>query len=354
VGDSEPLVVDRQTLWFERMSLWFHRQRHSFARMTLWLERLPLWSERQRLWFERMPLFRIQQRLWLEPKRRTRRTKPQSSRPQRRSFEPKRRSFKSQRHSFIFPPLSSTPQPLPRILERLSSNIGRQSAISQPLLLSSSSLSFDKEVTIMTTTIHRSLASLKLPNKVPALITYAQAIVKAMTGNTAFASTTPTMATVTQAINDLQTAETAALARTKGAVTVRNEKRAALVALLEDVRASVQTVANADSETSASVIQNAGLAIRKTPVRAARVFAAKPGAVSGSVALVTDAAARRASYEWQYSSDGGKTWVQAPSTLQAKTTVAGLTPGATVTFRYRAVTKTGEGDWSQPQSIIVK
>jgi hypothetical protein len=84
------------------------------------------------------------------------------------------------------------------------------------------------------------------------------------------------------------------------------------------------------------------------------VFAAKPGATSGSVHLVTDAAARRASYEWQYSTDAGKTWVSAPSTLQAKTVVAGLTPGVTVLFRYRAVTKSGEGDWSQPQSLIVK
>ena len=205
-----------------------------------------------------------------------------------------------------------------------------------------------------TTTTHRSLAALKLPNTVPALINYAQTIVKAMTGNTTFPSPTPPLATVTQATSDLQTAENAALARTKGAVATRNEKRSALVTLLTELRASVQATANADPETSTSVIQSAGLAIRKTPVRPKRVFAAKVGAVSGSVALVTEAAARRASYEWQYSTDGGKTWVSAPSTLQAKTTIAGLTPGATVTFRYRAVTKTGEGDWSQPQSIIVK
>jgi hypothetical protein len=214
-----------------------------------------------------------------------------------------------------------------------------------------------QEVTIMSTTtktIHRSFASLKLPNKVPALITYAQGIVKAMTGNTAFPTPTPTLAAVTEAINELQTAETAALARTKGAVAVRNEKRAALVTLLQQLRGYIQTTADGNPENSASVIQSAGVALKKTPVRAKRVFAAKFGPVSGSVHLVTDAAARRASYEWQYSVDGGKTWVSAPTTLQTKTTISGLTPGATVVFRYRAVTKTGEGDWSQPQSLIVK
>jgi hypothetical protein len=50
---------------------------------------------------------------------------------------------------------------------------------------------------------------------------------------------------------------------------------------------------------------------------------------------------------------GGKTWVTAPATLQAKTTVAGLVPGSTAQFKYRAVTKTGEGDWSQRVSLMV-
>ena len=204
-------------------------------------------------------------------------------------------------------------------------------------------------------TIRRALVSLHLQaKKGMMLINFTQQVVKSMTGNPSFPTPSPTLAAITTAAAELQAAENAALARTKGAVATRNEKRSALVTLLTELRASVQATANADPETSTSVIQSAGLAIRKTPVRAARVFAAKPGAVSGSVALVTDAAARRASYEWQYSTDGGKTWVSAPSTLQAKTTVAGLTPGATIVFRYRAVTKTGEGDWSQNASIIVK
>jgi hypothetical protein len=54
--------------------------------------------------------------------------------------------------------------------------------------------------------------------------------------------------------------------------------------------------------------------VKKTAARAPRVFAAKPGDVSGSVKLVTDSAARRASYEWQSSIDGGKTWVSLPAT----------------------------------------
>jgi hypothetical protein len=71
----------------------------------------------------------------------------------------------------------------------------------------------------MTTTsksAHVSTAILKLPTKVPALITYVQGIVKNMTANPSFPTPTPSLATVTQALANLQSAETAALARTKG------------------------------------------------------------------------------------------------------------------------------------------
>jgi hypothetical protein len=209
----------------------------------------------------------------------------------------------------------------------------------------------------MTTTsksVPRAIATLKLPKVVPALITYAQGIVTAMTNNPSFVTPSPTLASVQAAITALQTAETAALARTKGAVAVRNAKRATLVALLELIRAYVQSISDATPEDGPAIVQGAGLAVRKPPVHPPRTFAAKPGAVSGSVKLVAPSAARRSSYEWQISTDGGKTWMTLPSTLQAKTTVQGLAVAATATFRYRAVTKTGEGDWSQPTSVLVK
>ena len=84
------------------------------------------------------------------------------------------------------------------------------------------------------------------------------------------------------------------------------------------------------------------------------MFAAKFGSVSGAVTLITASAGDRASYEWEVSSDGAKTWTVLPATLQAKTAMTGLTPAATYAFRYRPVTKAGPADWSQPVSLIVK
>jgi hypothetical protein len=200
---------------------------------------------------------------------------------------------------------------------------------------------------------HRTTVTLSLPKRVPALIVYAKGIVQRMTANPSFPNPTPTLGALDAAIGELQAAETAALSRTKGAVAVRNEKRTTLVALLQQLRTYVQARADADPANAPSIIQSAGVAVRKTPTRRARAFTAKQGPVSGVAKIVAATAGRRASYEWQYSTDGGKTWITAPSTLQAKTNVAGLVPGSTVEFKYRAVIKTGEGDWSQPVSLIV-
>ena len=200
----------------------------------------------------------------------------------------------------------------------------------------------------------RSLVTLALPRSAPALIVYAQGIVTRMTGNPSFPNPAPTLAAVTVAIDALQTAETAALARTKGATALRDEKRKALLALLQQLRGYVQSVADAQEANGPSIIESAGVALRKQATRRARVFAAKPGRTSGVATIVAASAGHRASYEWQFSTDGGKTWVTAPSTLQAKTSVAGLAPGATVQFKYRAVTRTGQGDWSQAVSMMVQ
>ncbi len=43
-----------------------------------------------------------------------------------------------------------------------------------------------------------------------------------------------------------------------------------------------------------------------------------------------------------------------PPTLQAKTSIAGLTPGSSAEFKYRAVTKTGAAYWSPAASLTVQ
>jgi hypothetical protein len=208
----------------------------------------------------------------------------------------------------------------------------------------------------MATTIkstHRPLVVLALPKSGPALVTFAENVVKRTLGNAYFPNPVPPLAAITTATDELRAAETAAISRTKGAVAARNEKRKALVSVLQHLGAYIQTVVDADEGNGPAIIESAGLAVRKRATRAPRVFAAKPGRTSGTATLVAASAAHRASYEWQYTTDGGKTWLVLPVTLQAKTTIAGLTPGSAVQFKYRPVTRAGEGDWSAPVSLTI-
>lgn len=200
----------------------------------------------------------------------------------------------------------------------------------------------------------RAVASLKIPGRVPALISRAKGIVQAMTGNASFPSPNAALADVIATLAALEDAESSSYVRTRGAVANRNEKRNALVVSLSHLKAYVQTVADANADTAASVIQTAGFDVARWSRSYARLFSAKPGAVSGVVILTAKKAAKMAAYHWQYSTDEGKTWTDAGITLQAKTSVSGLTHGTMASFRYRPVTRAGMGDFSDATSLVVQ
>jgi hypothetical protein len=155
-------------------------------------------------------------------------------------------------------------------------------------------------------------------------------------------------------ISALDTSEANVLNRTKGAAETRDAKLAVVRADLEAAKTYVQHIADTGPVAQAeSTIQSAGLSVRKIGMRDKAPLAAEAGDVSGSVEVVAKAAARRASYDWQYSLDL-KTWVDAPSTLQAKTTISGLTPVTVYYFRMRAIIGSGQQDWGTPVSMLVK
>jgi hypothetical protein len=123
---------------------------------------------------------------------------------------------------------------------------------------------------------------------------------------------------------------------------------------LHDLKAYVQEVADADLPNAEKIITSASMIVKKAPARSKADFTAKPGPVSGSVHLVARKVSYRGAYEWQWSPDGGKTWQSAPVTLQARTTLTGLPVAVNCLFRFRAVTKGGEGEWGQSVALLVK
>ncbi|HZU85400.1 MAG TPA: fibronectin type III domain-containing protein [Polyangiaceae bacterium] len=202
----------------------------------------------------------------------------------------------------------------------------------------------------------RRIAALNLPRNVYKLLAIARAIAQAVGANAkTFTNPDPALVAITTAADELEAAQQKVDQKVKGAVDDRDARAVALVKLLHQEKGYVQKIADSgDPAHAADVIQSGGLSVKHVPVRAPRAFTAKFGPVSGSAALATAPAGRRSSYEWQYSVDGGKTWITAPPTTQTKTVVTGLQPGVAHAFRYRAVTKTGATDWSEPVTLVVR
>ncbi len=192
-----------------------------------------------------------------------------------------------------------------------------------------------------------------MPRSVAAVVAFADSVVKAMKKSRHFPHPTPSLDVVRKAIDELRRAQAQALLLTRGAVEARDEKLATVWGLLAAVRAQVQAVADLHPTRARAVIRSAGLAVRKEPDRPPVRFHAKLGDEPGTVKIVAPAAAKRASYDWEYSLDRGRTWKTLPTTLQARTSLSGV-PGQTlVELRYCATTKAGEGGWSGVIAIFV-
>jgi hypothetical protein len=200
---------------------------------------------------------------------------------------------------------------------------------------------------------NRTLAAMKLPKSVPAILKVTSALIAAL-ASPFFQNGAPVIAALTKAFTATDTAETAAKTRAKGTVAARNAALTTLIAVIHAAKAFVQQTADADAEHAEAIIAAAGMTVRKPTSHHKPPFTVKQGATSGTVNLAAKAVAVRASYEWEWSADGGKTFSQLPPTLQAKTTMAGVVPGSTLQFRFRAVTKAGLGDWSQTVTLLVK
>ena len=201
---------------------------------------------------------------------------------------------------------------------------------------------------------HRALISGRIPTAAPSAISYTHALIAALTGNAHVTNPNPPLATLTDLVTKLEAAETATKTRAKGTIEARNAAMSALKSALEAERATIQLVADADPDNAQAIITSTSLSVRKVGARSKAPFAVKQGDVSGSVRIAVKSAGPRASYDWEWSADGGKTWTSAESTTQAKTTLIGLPVGTSVSFRFRALTPKGQGDWSQAIALLVK
>lgn len=208
----------------------------------------------------------------------------------------------------------------------------------------------------MSSSTHVPQLKLALEVKILALIAQALRIVAAMTKNVAiFPTPNPTLSAISDAIVALEQAQTLALTRAAGAVTARALKETALRNLLKLLGAYVQSVANNSPSEAANIFAAAGWTEKTIGKHVKLPLAVTQGAM-GTAHLVATAAPKhqKAFYGWRYTTDGGKSYVTAPGTNDAKTVITGLPPGVLVGFQYNMTIKNVTGEWSQTVTLTMK
>jgi hypothetical protein len=195
-----------------------------------------------------------------------------------------------------------------------------------------------------------------------ALLAGAKAVYAGVSGNpTFFPNPIPALTLILAQIQALDSAQATVGTRVKGAGTVRNAKRAALVSSLEQLLKYVQGIADAATvEEAVVIIEAAGFKVAKVPSHQKPPISAKPGGsgvmnVYANAKLLSNGSGKQKVFSWEYTLDGGKTFLPMPPTPGAKTSISGLTPLTNVGFRV-AVTLHGQpqGPWTAIYNLAVQ
>jgi hypothetical protein len=135
-------------------------------------------------------------------------------------------------------------------------------------------------------------------------------------------------------------------------ITVRNKALGTLVRALALLCGYVTRLANGDPTHAVLIASRAAMTLWSRRNHNKAHLAVKR-VQSGVVKLRAKAVRGAKTNEWQYSLDGGKTWIDVEPTTGANVTISGLPLGKVVVYRHRVVTKNGRTNWSQPISAMV-
>jgi hypothetical protein len=197
------------------------------------------------------------------------------------------------------------------------------------------------------------LVVLGLPQPVAAAIIRVTNILDAMVANkTTFVSPPVALATAQAHVAALVSAEAAAKTKALGTVQTRDDALKLVVEDAHQLHAYVQQLANANPTQAGQIAADAAMSLRKAMVRATHDLTVKqalPGAIHVAAGNVKGAHA----HEWEYSLDGGKSWLVAPITTKSSTIISGITPGTLVQVKHRSIVKGGSDVWSSPATFAV-
>ena len=121
-----------------------------------------------------------------------------------------------------------------------------------------------------------------------------------------FPNPNPSLASVWTEIGTLEASYAVSLSRTRGSVATMHADAKMLFISLKALAGYVEFIANRDPETAETVIQSAGMFVKKPSLKPPKIFTVKQGTISGTV-VVDSKAERYACYEYQLNTDPKKT-----------------------------------------------
>lgn len=198
-------------------------------------------------------------------------------------------------------------------------------------------------------------AALKMSTQSPdGKVTTGQNIITSMmAAPTYFAPSTLPLpfASMTACITNLHNAILATGSGSAGSISNMHEKERIVTSIFNVVRAYVEMVANNTTDPQ-TVIEAAGMFAVKanggSSVSELTITALGNGVLQVSVPRNTG----ESSFIYQYSTDGGTTWLEFECSKLATVQLTNQTPASTLFFRYAAIGKT-KGGFSQTKSAIV-
>jgi hypothetical protein len=194
---------------------------------------------------------------------------------------------------------------------------------------------------------------LNLPPNVAQLILFGRHVVTSVKGSQKLQSVVPAADKLSTDLDTLETSEAHAKKGGQGAVDQRNADLEAVRTDFEVVRVGVLAVAAADPANAEVIIDSSGLSMkRKVGHKKGLAEVAFPA--PGQAHVKVKAVKRGASYEWQISGDGGKTFVPAGTTTIADQIFTGLTAGTTYEVRWRTTVRRTTSDWSQTFAFMMR
>ena len=187
---------------------------------------------------------------------------------------------------------------------------------------------------------------------VPAILLFARHVLVSVTANpTAFPSPPVPLAQLAADIAALENAQTATATHARGTYETRDQMKAVLLRDLHLMAAYVQQVADGSPAQAQNIIEISGLSVKK-PATHHRADLTLEYVSGGAVRATARAVKGAGAYEWQFAPASG-TWEWAPPSTSSRTTIMNLPRNTILSFRYRAVTKTGPTDWSLTASVAV-